>query len=211
MDGLAGLREQYTLSELLESTAKPDPFEQFRLWFDEAQALQIREANSMALATANSEGRPDVRTVLLKGVDDGFLFFTNYDSAKARDLEHNPWAALCFHWKEMERQVRIRGSVERTSREEAQQYFHSRPRGSQLGASSSRQSHTVANRQELEDEFAKLERAFAEGDVPLPEFWGGYRLIPDEVEFWQGRRNRLHDRLLYERSNGVWTRRRLGP
>lgn len=206
------LRENYTLGGLSEHEAATDPLRQFAAWFDEALAAGIREANAMALATVSGDGVPSVRMVLLKGVDTGFVFFTNLESPKARDMESNPRASLCFHWKELERQVRISGHIEMTSRSEAETYFHSRPRGSQLGAWASRQSKVLSGREEIESNLKEMEGRFADGDVPLPDFWGGYRLIPKAIEFWQGRPSRLHDRLLYTlEDDGGWTRGRLSP
>lgn len=208
---LASLRQNYSRGELVESSVSTDPIDQFRVWFNDAENAGIHEPNAMYLATASMKSAPSVRTVLLKGVDTGFLFFTNYASHKAEDLAENPHAALCFHWKELERQVRIEGKVERVSKEESEHYFRARPRGSQLGAWASHQSRVIASREELERSYAEIERRFFDEEVPLPEFWGGYRLIPDSVEFWQGRPNRLHDRLLYERTQDGWTRKRLAP
>ena len=165
----------------------------------------------MALATSTLSGIPSVRMVLLKGIDTGFVFYTNYESRKGQDLMANPNAALCLYWKELERQIRITGRVERTSREESLQYFHSRPSGSQIGAWSSRQSQPVESRGVLEADFAKYSEDFRAGEVPLPDFWGGFRLVPDVVEFWQGRTNRLHDRLEYRRTTTGWHRQRLSP
>lgn len=208
---LADLREQYSMAEFGERNALADPFEQFRVWFEETQREGLIEANAMCLATADASGRPDARMVLLKGIDSGFVFYTNLESAKAKDLAVNPRAALCFYWKELERQVRIRGVVESVDRGSADEYFHSRPRGSQLGAWLSRQSTVIANRDELERKCREAELEFEGREVPLPDDWGGYRLVPDELEFWQGRRDRLHDRLLYRREGDRWIRERLSP
>lgn len=199
------------MAEFSEANALDDPFEQFRVWFEDTQREKLIEANAMCLATADAAGRPDARMVLLKGVDTGFIFYTNLESAKARELRENPNAALCFHWKELERQVRIRGRVEPVDRAMAEEYFHSRPRGSQIGAWISRQSTVVADREELEQKFRAAEREFEGREVPLPDDWGGYRLIPEEMEFWQGRRDRLHDRLRYRREGNGWKRERLSP
>lgn len=208
---LADLRQQYTMAEFSEENALDDPFEQFRVWFEDTQKENLIEANAMCLATADALGRPDARMVLLKGIDHGFVFYTNLDSAKGKELAANPNAALCFHWKELERQVRIRGAVEPVDRAMADEYFHSRPRGSQLGAWLSRQSTVVANREELERKYREAEKEFEGREVPLPDDWGGYRVIPEEMEFWQGRRDRLHDRLRYRREGERWIRERLSP
>jgi pyridoxamine 5'-phosphate oxidase len=211
MDAFAQLREDYTYGGLLEQDSSPDPIEQFHRWFTDAERAGIRDVNAMSVATANAEGLPSVRTLLLKGVDTGFVFFTNYESRKAQDLDVNPHAALCFHWRELERQVRVSGPVERVSRMESDDYFHSRPRGSQIGAWASRQSTAVADRASIEQQYRDMAARFEEGEIPLPDYWGGYRLMPQEIEFWQGRPSRLHDRLLYTLEDGVWRRERLAP
>lgn len=208
---LETLRENYTQGELLESEVSQDPLMLFQQWFDEAEQAEIREVNSMALATVSSTGSPSVRMVLLKGVDTGFLFYTNYTSQKGQELDQNPQAALCFHWKELERQVRITGTVIRVSREESSEYFQSRPRGSQLGAWASPQSQSVPDRTVLEKKFAEVEQSYTDQEIPLPDHWGGYRLLPQTIEFWQGRPNRLHDRLQYQHSEKGWVLRRLAP
>lgn len=211
---LADLRENYTRAGLHESEVDADPIMQFRRWLDEAVTSGMVEPNAMTLATANRSGEPSSRTVLLKGLDErGFCFFTNYRSRKATDLAENPHASLVFLWKELERQVLVRGTVEQTSREESDSYFRTRPHGSQIGAWVSEfQSKTVNAREDLARREAELLERWPEGtEVPLPEFWGGFRIIPSAIELWQGRPCRLHDRLLYERSGEAWTLRRLSP
>ncbi len=212
MDSIARLRKEYTRAGLRESEIHRDPIEQFRRWFEEVQAANLHEPNAMIVATATAGGKPSARTVLLKGFDDrGFVFYTNYEGGKARDLLENPRAALLFYWGELERQVRIEGRAERIAAEESDAYFASRPRGSQLGAWASEQSRPVADRAALEARLREVERRFGEGEVPRPPFWGGYRVKPEIIEFWQGRENRLHDRLLYRRENGGWEIERLQP
>ena len=212
MMSIADLRREYRREELSEEKAAADPIAQFRHWFDEALAAESLEATAMTLATASPAGEPAARTVLLKAVDErGFVFFTNYESAKARDLEANPRACLLFFWGELERQVRITGRVSRISREETAEYFKTRPRDSQLGAWVSPQSRVIPHRRVLEENLESLAAQY-EGDlVPVPPFWGGFRVAPDTIEFWQGRPRRLHDRLLYTRSESGWTRVRLAP
>jgi pyridoxamine 5'-phosphate oxidase len=190
-----------------------DPVKQFSNWFTAAIEAQIRDVNAMSLATAGADGKPSVRIVLLKGWDqDGFVFFTNYDSEKGKQLEENPFAALDFYWIELDRQIRINGRVEKTSREESETYFHSRPVGSQLGAWSSRQSDVIDARKILEARFAEISERYAGKPVPLPPHWGGLRVVPERFEFWQGRANRLHDRFRYTRKgNGSWHIDRLAP
>src|SRR5688572_17093211 len=193
---LADLRKDYGLAGLAEKDLARDPFRQFEKWFQEAQAAKLVEPNAMTLATATREGRPSARTVLLKGVDGrGFVFYTNYESRKGRELEVNPRASLMFPWIALERQVIIEGTVMKVSREEAEAYFHSRPLPSQLSAWVSPQSSIVSGRKMLEDAMREVEKKFAGQPVPLPPQWGGYRVAPESVEFWQGRRSRLHDRL----------------
>jgi len=209
---LADLRKDYTFAGLHEEDADPDPFKQFLAWFQQAQVAMGHEPNAMTLATATADGEPSARTVLLKGLDHGFIFFSNYLSEKGHQLESNPRAELMFYWPDVERQVRIRGIVERLSASETEQYFRSRPRGSQIGAVVSPQSTVIASRQAIEDAFASFELEYEGKEVPLPEHWGGYRVTPIAIEFWQGRVSRLHDRLRYRRQNvGNWTIERLAP
>ncbi len=191
----------------------PDPIKQFSNWFTAAVEAGIRDVNAMSLATAGKDARPSVRIVLLKGFDqDGFIFFTNYESDKGKQLEANPFAALGFYWIELDRQIRISGSVARTPRQESERYFHSRPIGSQLGAWVSRQSDVIDGRRILDARLAEMTERFGDKPIPLPPHWGGYRLTPDAIEFWQGRPNRLHDRFRYTRqTNGSWSIDRLAP
>lgn len=213
MPDLAGLRKAYETPGWDESTASPDPTRQFAVWFAEAVAAGIPEPNAMVLATASGDGEPSARTVLLKGHDsDGFRFFTNHTSRKGRDLAANPRACLVFPWYAVHRQVTVAGAVRRLSEQESAAYFRSRPRGSQLGAWASRQSSVLRSRAELEDRYAELEARWPEpGAVPVPDFWGGYLLVPSTVEFWQGRPDRLHDRLRYLRVDHGWQLDRLAP
>jgi pyridoxamine 5'-phosphate oxidase len=210
---LADLRKDYSLSGLLEKELARDPFRQFDQWFAEAQAAKLVEPNAMTLATATRDGRPSARTVLLKGVDGrGFVFYTNYEGRKGRELAENPRATLLLPWLALERQVIIEGSVAKITREESAAYFHSRPRASQLGAWVSQQSSLIPGRSTLEDAMKLLEKKHAGAEIPLPPQWGGFRLTPETVEFWQGRRSRLHDRLRYRReASGDWTVERLAP
>ena len=198
---------------LPEVTRDADPVDLFGAWWSAAEGAGLLLPEAMALATASAEGRPSVRMVLLKNVDErGFTFFTNYESRKARELASNPFAALCFHWAVLQRQVRVSGRVERVSGEESTAYFQTRGRGSQLGAWASRQSEPLSDRAVLEERFRKYEAEYAGREVPLPPFWGGYRLVPDRIEFWQGRSDRLHDRFVFERSGaGGWAATRLHP
>jgi pyridoxamine 5'-phosphate oxidase len=209
---LADLRREYASRALTEDEAHPDPIQQFSVWFGEALKSELLDVNAMTLATATRDGQPAARIVLLKGFDDtGFVFFTNYESDKARQLEQNPRASLLIFWAALERQVRITGTVTKTSTQESETYFQSRPFESQVGAWASAQSRTVADRAVLEKSYAELAAKYAGGPVPLPPFWGGYRVAPESIEFWQGRKSRLHDRLLYTRRGGAWTRTRLAP
>lgn len=213
MTTLADLRREYASRALSEEDADTDPIRQFGLWFGEAAKSEILDVNAMTLATVSTDGEPSARIVLLKGFDDaGFVFFTNYQSAKARDLEARPRACLLMFWRELERQVRITGAVTKASSEESDTYFQSRPFESRIGAWASPQSQPVANRGELETRYADLLSKYSGATVPLPPHWGGYRVAAERIEFWQGRKSRLHDRLLYVRqANGSWTRSRLAP
>jgi pyridoxamine 5'-phosphate oxidase len=203
----------YTPLALTKNNVDANPVRQFQKWYDEVRASGVSEqdAISMTLGTAAKDGRPATRIVLLKSVDDnGFVFYTNYQSRKGRELDENPRACLLFYWPQVWRQVRIEGTVERVSEEESERYFQSRPLGSKLGAWASDQSEVIDNRETLEERFVELQRRFGE-NVPRPTHWGGYRLKPNAIEFWQGRDNRLHDRLRYRLQDGVWVIERLGP
>jgi len=210
---LSDLRRDYALDGLEESELAADPLDQFRIWFDAAQSASGREPNAMTLATASAAGVPSARTVLLKGVDErGFVFYSNYKSAKGSDLSENPRAELLFFWPELERQVRVNGIVDRVDRAETERYFRSRPRGSQISAAISPQSKVVPDRAYLEGRYAEVAAGHETNAVPLPDFWGGYRVAPRSIEFWQGRKSRLHDRLRYVRGlDGAWVVERLAP
>jgi pyridoxamine 5'-phosphate oxidase len=209
---IADLRKDYKLASLDEADVAADPIVQFDKWLNDAIKGELPEPTAMTLATVDGHNRPAARIVLLKAVDPrGFAFFTNYDSSKGQELATNPHAALVFHWIELERQVRIEGHVEKTSIEESTEYFNKRPPLSRIGAWASPQSQVIPDRAWLEQQFTSTKERFKE-DVPLPPFWGGYRVIPESIEFWQGRRSRLHDRLLYRRDErGNWTIARLAP
>jgi pyridoxamine 5'-phosphate oxidase len=209
---IADLRKDYSRATLTEGEVDPDPTVQFATWFRQAMEAGIPEANAMSVATVGADGRPSSRILLIKDFNqDGFTWFTNYRSRKGRDLEAHPYAALLFHWVELERQVRIEGRVEKLAPQQNDAYFHSRPLNSRLGALASDQSETIASREMLEQRFAQAEASH--GDQPVrPSHWGGYRLIPDRMEFWQGRPSRLHDRIVYTRQqDGAWHRERLQP
>ena len=211
MDSLAQLRKNYTFGQLSETEVPKQPLPLFQLWFDQAVKAQCPEPNSMTLATADKAGNPSARIVLLKGADEnGFTFFTNYESQKGKHLAERPQAALLFHWHELERQVRISGNVERVSPEESDQYYHSRPPASRIGAWASPQSAIIPNREFLEEAEARFKSEY--GDAPpRPQHWGGYRLRPTEIEFWQGRPSRLHDRIVYKLVGDRWQINRLAP
>jgi pyridoxamine 5'-phosphate oxidase len=210
---IAALRQDYLSHGLHRAELDPDPFKQFASWFEAAVTAAIPDVNAMSLATVARDGSPAVRIVLLKGVSEGgFVFFTNYESAKAREIAENPRVALNLFWVQLARQIRINGRVEKTSEKESEEYFHSRPLGSQLGAWASRQSEVIANRAALETQLAEVTKRFEGGIIPLPPHWGGYRVMPETIEFWQGRTNRLHDRFRYTRqADGNWLIDRLSP
>ncbi|NJK48129.1 pyridoxamine 5'-phosphate oxidase [Candidatus Gracilibacteria bacterium] len=210
---IADLRQNYTLAGLTEADAASNPFKQFQVWFSEAVAAQLPEPNAMTLATIAPGGRPSARMVLLKDFDEkGFTFYTNYGSAKGKHLSETPWAALVFWWAELERQVRIEGRVEKVSPQESDEYFCSRPETSQLGAWASNQSQVIESREVLEKQFTQLKEKYTGQAIPRPPHWGGFRVIPDVIEFWQGRPSRLHDRLCYRLlEDGFWHIERLSP
>ena len=210
---ISALREEYTRDGLTREDLAPSPIHQFTQWFEQAQNMQIAEPNAMSLATTSASGHPNLRTVLLKYFDDqGFVFFTNYTSNKARDIEENPNVALMFLWLGLERQVVIRGKAEKIGKAETMKYFLSRPHGSQLGAWCSHQSSVITGRKMLELKLDEMKRKFKQGDVPVPSFWGGYRVRPEAIEFWQGRPSRLHDRFQYTiQEDNSWNIERLAP
>ncbi len=209
---LSDIRREYGELHLNENSIQTDPFAQFSVWFEEILANEKNDPTAMVLSTVDERNHPDSRVVLLKGVENGtFLFYTNYQSIKAKQLDQRPYAALNFYWAQMARQVRIRGSVEKVGTEESDRYFSSRPIKSQLSAIASPQSREVADRATLESALNTLIAKNGQSPVLRPEFWGGYRVIPDEIEFWQGRDNRLHDRIQYYYAEGRWQHRRLAP
>lgn len=209
---IADIRKDYKLKSLLEQDVKENPMDQFSAWWSEAVSSQIEEVNAMTLATATPDGCPSARIVLLKGfTPEGFKFYTNYLSHKGRDLAENPKAALVFFWKELERQVRIEGTVEKTSEEDSEAYFKTRPVASQIGAWASEQSTLIAGRTILEENVLKYRTRFGEENIPKPPHWGGYLVRPSKVEFWQGRRSRLHDRIQYTKQDLAWKIERIAP
>jgi len=208
---LADLRKSYEREKLEEADVAQDPLEQFTRWMQQAIDAQIPEPNAMTLATVSKENRPSTRPVLIKGCDErGIVWYTNYESRKARQISMNPWASLQFHWVELERVVRIEGKVEKVSTEESEAYYRSRPLDSRIAAWASPQSEVIADRKALEKRVEELNRKYGE-NPPLPPNWGGLRLVPERWEFWQGRKNRLHDRIVYRKEMGKWLRERLAP
>ena len=206
------IREEYSLHQLNENDVNPNPVIQLNNWFSKVIELNITMPNTMTLSTVDVKGKPSARIVLLKEVDrKGFVFFTNYGSKKAKDMSVNSQVALLFYWKELERQVKIEGTVEKVSRIESEEYFHSRPRESQIAAWVSNQSEIIPDRKYLDEKFEQLQKKFGDGEIPLPEYWGGYRLLPNYFEFWQGRENRLHDRICYKKESNDWKILRLAP
>jgi pyridoxamine 5'-phosphate oxidase len=211
-DELAALRREYGDSGLDHPDLTPDPIAMFRHWMHDTVVAGLHEPNAMVVSTVSADGLPSSRMVLLKGVDErGFVFYSNYDSRKGGELATNPHAALLFPWHDLQRQVRVEGGVEQLTPEESAAYFATRPRGSQLGAWASPQSDEVPSREQLESRYAEMEERFGDGEVPLPPHWGGYLVRPDVVEFWQGRRGRMHDRLVYRRTGEDWVTVRLAP
>ncbi len=213
MADLGDLREEYGHDSLSEDSVHPNPIEQFRIWFDHAVEQKIPEPNAMSLATVDENSQPWQRTVLLKAYDDrGFVFYTNYESRKGKQLAHNPKTCVLFPWIQLERQVIVTGSVERVSTSESLKYFASRPFGSRLGAWVSQQSSVVSSRSILLAKFDEMKKKFKDGEVPLPSFWGGYRIVPETIEFWLGGKSRIHDRIFYDKAeDGSWAIRRLAP
>jgi len=206
------IRTEYIKAELHEEQVRKNAIEQFSTWFNEALNSKVMEPNAMTLATASADGQADARTVLLKDIDEkGFVFFTNYNSKKGQEISENNKVALLFFWPELERQIRVLGTVERIPREQSEEYFHSRPIGSQLGAWASAQSTKIKNRNVIEENLLHLKEKYDTIEVPLPDHWGGYLVIPHQIEFWQGRANRLHDRIVYEKTDSSWDIYRVAP
>ncbi len=212
IDYISKFREEYGIKSLTKANVDPNPMAQFQQWFDQALSAQLPEPNAMTLATVDQNNQPSIRVVLLKGIQPhGLIFYTNYQSRKARDLKAQPQAALNFFWQPLERQVRFEGKVEKLSADASSQYFQSRPRGSQIGAWVSPQSEPIGNREFLKAKLAQYETQFEDQEIPRPEHWGGYLLVPQVVEFWQGGAHRLHDRLQYQYQEGRWLITRLAP
>jgi len=211
-ENIQNMRQEYRTAELAESDVDKNPFTQFEKWFKEALDALLYEPNVMTLATADLSGKPSARILLLKGFDEnGFIFFTNYSSKKGKEMEENPQASMVFFWPELERQVRIDGLITKVAEEVSTAYFHSRPKGSQIGATASPQSTVIPNRELLENRVEELNATYADQEIPKPAHWGGYLLEPTHIEFWQGRPSRLHDRITYTSVNGAWTINRLAP
>ena len=209
---ISSIRKDYQLKSLSEEDVAKNPFDQFAKWWDEAIKSEIDEVNAMTLATVDQRNRPSARIVLLKDYNSsGFVFYTNYESNKGTQIENNPYASLVFFWKELERQVRIEGKCERVASSESDAYFKSRPVGSQIGAAASPQSSIISDRSILTDKVEELEKQFPNGNIPRPSNWGGYRIIPETIEFWQGRSSRLHDRIKYLKQGDIWRIVRLAP
>jgi len=209
---IADIRKEYQMKSLFEKDVDTDPFRQFNKWWDDAVASELDEVNAMTLATASAKGIPSARIVLLKSVsEEGFVFFTNYNSHKGNDLDENPNACLVFFWKELERQVRISGTVKKISAAASDEYFNSRPEGSRIGAWASPQSKVITSREVVEENNVKYQQQFADGNIARPPHWGGYTVLPGVIEFWQGRPNRLHDRIRYSLKEGSWIIERLAP
>jgi len=211
---LAELRQRYLKGGLDEDNTAENPFKQFEIWFKQAQEADLLEPNAMSLSTVDAQGQPSLRTVLLKQFDtDSFVFFTNYQSEKSKQIMQNPRVALLFPWLALERQVKVLGKAEKISLAQSMKYFASRPKGSQIGAWVSQQSQVVSSKQVLLSQFEKMKQKFQSGEVPFPDFWGGYRVVPHQIEFWQGGDNRLHDRICYDRKAGEnrWLKQRLAP
>lgn len=211
MIDIAAIRKEYTLESLEIGSVKTNPIEQFQDWFSEALSSQMLEPTAMHLATVGNDNKPSGRIVLLKGIDSGFLFFTNYESRKGKELTINSFAAITFYWAELERQVRIEGKIEKVSDQDSEQYFHSRPKASQIGAIASPQSQVIENRDVLVGKIQDLTLQYADELPPRPLHWGGYRLVPEVIEFWQGRQSRLHDRIRYTKTIDSWKIERLAP
>lgn len=213
MKDLADIRNDYQLAALDETSVGDDPIAFFTQWFIECQKAEIDEVNAMTLATTGIDNKPDARIVLLKGLEDGaFVFFTNYQSAKGADIEQNPNVCLVFFWKELERQVRIHGVASKIPENKSDEYFHSRPEASQIGAWASPQSTPIPDRELLQGNYTRYEHEFSGQQIPRPEHWGGYSVMPESIEFWQGRSSRMHDRIVFNRvENNMWEKSRLAP
>lgn len=209
---IADIRKEYSLKTLNEADVFADPMQQFEKWWQEAIESKIEEVNAMTLATSTAEGKPSARIVLLKGIDrNGFIFFTNYHSHKGNQIEENPFVSLVFFWKELERQIRVEGSVSKVTAEESDAYFGSRPEGSRIGAWASPQSRVIASREVIEENVIELGKSFANKEIDRPPHWGGYIVMPNLLEFWQGRNSRLHDRIQYTYKDAAWKIERLAP